>query len=187
MNMHHIKKTVLIITVFAITTNLALAQDVPVSEATVKVPGKHYSPYVGRNIPDRVLWGDTHLHTSLSPDAGLTGTTLGPDEAFRFARGEVVTSTGGLEVQLRRPHDFLVVSDHAAYLGIATMIRDGDPALLADPTGKRWYDQFRKGGQDAIDAALEVVADIGNRNARIDQSNPIFSSSARKRGSSCRR
>ncbi len=79
-----------------------LAQDAPVDKATVKVPEKHYSPYVGRNIPDRVLWGDTHLHTSLSPDAGLTGTTLGPETAFRFARGEVVTSTGGLKAQLRR-------------------------------------------------------------------------------------
>ena len=56
----------------------ALAQDVRVDKTTVRVPQKHYSPYVGRNIPDRVLWGDTHLHTSLSPDAGLTGTTLGP-------------------------------------------------------------------------------------------------------------
>jgi hypothetical protein len=89
------------------------AQDVPVDKDTVKGPEKHYSPYVGRNIPDRVYWGDTHLHTSLSPDAGLTGTTLGPNEAFRFARGEIVTSTGGLKAQLRRPHDFLVVSDHA--------------------------------------------------------------------------
>ncbi len=144
-----------------------LAQDVPVDKDTVKGPEKHYSPYVGRNIPDRVLWGDTHLHTSLSPDAGLTGTTLGPDEAFRFARGEVVTSTGGLKAQLRRPHDFLVVSDHAEYLGIALMMRDADPALLADPNGKRWYDGFRKGGQDAIKVALEVIRDIGKRDQRF--------------------
>ena len=144
-----------------------LAQDVPVDKATVKVPEKHYSPYVGRNIPDRVLWGDTHLHTSLSPDAGLTGTTLGPEAAFRFARGEVVTSTGGLKAQLRRPHDFLVVSDHAEYLGIALMLRDADPALLADPTGKRWYDGFRKGGRDALAAAIEVVGDIGRSDQRF--------------------
>ena len=145
----------------------ALAQDVPVTKDRVKGLEKHYSPYVGRNIPDRVLWGDTHLHTSFSPDAGLTGTTLGPEEAFRFARGEVVTSTGGLKAQLRRPHDFLVVSDHAEYLGLANMLRDGDPALLADPTGKRWYDQFRQGGQAALDATLEAVGDIGKRNQRI--------------------
>ena len=155
-----------ILTCSALATS-ALAQDVPVGEDAIVVPEKHYSPYVGRNIPDRVLWGDTHLHTSLSPDAGLTGTMLGPEDAFRFARGEVVTSTGGLEAQLRRPHDFLVVSDHAEYLGIALMIRNADPALLADPLGKKWYGQFRKGGQDAIDAALEVVADIGRRDQRF--------------------
>jgi hypothetical protein len=153
--------------VLSLSGGNTLAQDVPVDKDTVKGPEKHYSPYVGRNIPDRVFWGDTHLHTSLSPDAGLTGTTLGPDEAFRFARGEIVTSTGGLKAQLRRPHDFLVVSDHAEYLGIALMLRDGDPALLADPNGKRWYDQFHKGGQDALDAALEVVDDIGKRNQRF--------------------
>ncbi len=165
------KQTILLtVLVLSLSSGSTLGQDVPVSEATVSVPKKHYSPYVGRNIPDRVLWGDTHLHTSLSPDAGLTGTTLGPDEAFRFARGEVVTSTGGLKAQLRRPHDFLVVSDHAEYLGIAMMIRNADPALLANPTGKRWYDQFRKGGQDAIDAALDVVADIGKRNQRFKTS-----------------
>ena len=145
----------------------AFAQDIPVDEANIKVPEKHYSPYVGRNIPDRVLWGDTHLHTSLSPDAGLTGTTLGPEVAFRFARGEVVTSTGGLKAQLRRPHDFLVVSDHAEYLGIALMLRDADPALLADPNGKRWYDGFRKGGQDALNAALDVIGDINRSDQRF--------------------
>ncbi len=145
----------------------SFAQDVPVKKETIRVAEKHYSPYVGRNIPDRVLWGDTHLHTSFSPDAGLTGTTLGPEEAFRFARGEVVTSSGGLKAQLRRPHDFLVVSDHAEYLGLANMLREGDPALLADPAGKRWYDMFRAGGQQAIDATLEAVLDIGKRNQRF--------------------
>src|SRR3990172_4293914 len=145
----------------------ALAQDVPVTKDRVKGLEKHYSPYVGRNIPDRVLWGDTHLHTSFSPDAGLTGTTLGPEEAFRFARGEAVTSSTGVKAQPRRPHDFLVVSDHAEYLGLANMLRDGDPALLADPAGRRWYDMFRAGGQAALDATLEAVSDIGKSNQRF--------------------
>jgi hypothetical protein len=165
---YEIKRFTILVAFMAIALGgAAFAQDVPVDEATVKVPEKHYSPYVGRNIPDRVLWGDTHLHTSLSPDAGLTGTALGPEAAFRFARGEVVTSTGGLKAQLRRPHDFLVVSDHAEYLGIALMLRDADPALLADPNGKRWYDGFRKGGQDALNAALEVIGDINRSDQRF--------------------
>ncbi len=48
--------------------------------------GKVYSPYAKRGIPERPLWGDTHLHTSLSMDAGLFGNRLSPSEAYRFAR-----------------------------------------------------------------------------------------------------
>ncbi|MCZ6773194.1 MAG: DUF3604 domain-containing protein, partial [Proteobacteria bacterium] len=54
-----------------------------------------YSPFIDRNIADRVFWGDTHLHTSYSADAGFFGNTLDPEKAYRFARGEeVVSSTG---------------------------------------------------------------------------------------------
>ena len=60
------------------------------------------------------------LHTRNSPDAGFLGNTLGVDEAYRFARGEEVTSSGGLRAKLLRPLDFLVVADHAEYYGIAT-------------------------------------------------------------------
>ena len=62
-----------------------------------------YSPYVGRAYPDQVFFGDTHLHTKLSPDAGLIGTTLSAADAFRFARGEKVISSSGQPVQLIRP------------------------------------------------------------------------------------
>ena len=83
---------------------------------------KVYSPYVGRAYPDRVLFGDTHFHTNLSFDAGLVGTTLGVNEGYRFARGEKVISNSGLPVQLIRPLDFLVITDHAELIGLAPMI-----------------------------------------------------------------
>ena len=58
-------------------------------------PGKAYSPYAQRAFPSMPLWGDTHLHTGLSVDAGLFGARLGLDDAYRFARGEeVISSTG---------------------------------------------------------------------------------------------
>ena len=60
--------------------------------------------------PERVFWGDTHLHTSNSPDAFGFGNRLGPEEALRFARGEEVTSSTGIKAKLARPLDFLVVS-----------------------------------------------------------------------------
>ena len=58
-----------------------------------KQPG--YSPYAGRNYPERPYFGDEHVHTAWSVDAGGSGATLGPEEATRFARGEEVTSTSG--------------------------------------------------------------------------------------------
>ena len=102
----------------------AHAQEVQVTPAQAEKLNqveRNYSPGVGQNFPTRVYWGDTHLHTSYSTDAGMSGTTLGPEEAYRFARGEEVTSTTGLRVKLRRPLDFLVVADHAETLGLTPM------------------------------------------------------------------
>jgi hypothetical protein len=87
---------------------------VPPAEGVVK-----YSPYPKQTFPNRVYFGDTHLHTAYSTDAGMIGNRLGPDEAYRFARGETVTSSTGLETKLARPLDFLVISDHAENLGLA--------------------------------------------------------------------
>jgi hypothetical protein len=49
-----------------------------------------YSPWAGRNFPTRPLFGDTHLHTSFSMDAGAFGARLGPRDAYRFAKGEEI-------------------------------------------------------------------------------------------------
>jgi hypothetical protein len=49
-------------------------------------PKPSYSPYAGRNFPSRPFFGDTHLHTSFSMDAGAAGARLTPRDALRFAR-----------------------------------------------------------------------------------------------------
>ncbi|MEE8512165.1 MAG: DUF3604 domain-containing protein, partial [Acidiferrobacterales bacterium] len=113
---------------------------------------KVYSRYVGRAYPDRVYWGDTHLHTKLSPDAGLIGTTLGVEDAYRFARGEKIISNTGQPVQLIRPLDFLAVTDHAEYIGLAPMIRESNPVLLADPYGKWLHERFNAGQEGRFEA-----------------------------------
>jgi hypothetical protein len=109
---------------------------------------------------DRVLWGDTHLHTSYSMDAGLFGNRLPPEAAYRFARGEAVTSSTGVSAQLQEPLDFLVISDHSDNLGFFPRLVAGDPQFLANETGKRWYDMAQAGGQEAVKAALELVDHI---------------------------
>ncbi|KPK09118.1 MAG: hypothetical protein AMS20_01005 [Gemmatimonas sp. SG8_28] len=118
---------------------------------------KHYSPYAGRNFPTAVYWGDTHLHTGMSMDAGAFGARLTPADAYRFALGEELTSSTGLQVKLSRPLDFLVVADHSDNMGFFPRLYGGDPDMLADSTGKRWYSMIQEGGQTAVQVAVEVI------------------------------
>lgn len=92
----------------------------------------HFSPYAGRKFPNRPLWGDTHLHTSNSLDARAFGVTLDPAQAFRFARGEEITTSHGLKVRLSRPLDWLAVTDHSDGMGAMNEIIDGNIALMRD-------------------------------------------------------
>jgi Protein of unknown function (DUF3604) len=95
-----------------------------------------YSPYPEVTYPNRVYFGDTHLHTSYSADAGMIGNTLGPEEAYRFAKGETVKSSTGVTARLARPLDFMVVADHAENLGLAPLLMAKDPGLMATGFGK---------------------------------------------------
>ncbi len=119
--------------------------------------GKAYSPYALRSFPERPLWGDSHLHTMLSLDAGLGGNRLPPREAYRFARGEEVTSSTGQPVRLARPLDWLVIADHSDGLGFAGDIIRGSPELLAYEQGARWAKGFAEGGQAAALATLDLI------------------------------
>ena len=92
-----------------------------------------------------MFWGDTHVHTSYSTDAGMLGNRLGPDEAYRFARGEVVVSSTGVRARLVRPLDFLVVADHSENLGLAPMIVESNPDLLRTDFGRRIHGLVKSG------------------------------------------
>ncbi|WP_457091736.1 DUF3604 domain-containing protein [Microvirga sp. P5_D2] len=136
----------------------AWAQDVgsPSKEEIEKaLPKPPYSPYANRDFPTRPFFGDTHLHTSFSFDAGAFGARLGPKEAYRFARGEQLTASSGQPVKLSRPLDFLVVADHSDNMGFFPDLLAGKPELLADPTGRRWYDLIQSGR--GAEAAIEII------------------------------
>ena len=123
----------------------AFAQDVEVDPKHITLGKVEYSPYLDRGYPDRVYFGDTHLHTAYSTDAGMLGCRLGPEEAYRFARGEEVTSSTGVRVRLQRPLDFLVVADHAENLGLAPMIAESNPDLLKTEFGRLVHDLVKSG------------------------------------------
>ena len=137
----------------------AFAQDaVPTKDDVARAHDtQEFSPYAGRSFPTRVLFGDTHQHTAISVDAG-TMNRLGQEEAYRFARGEEVTSTGGLRAKLSRPLDWLVISDHAEMYGLMPQLLAGDPDILATEEGKRWYDALTSGDKEKMFAtAMEIV------------------------------
>lgn len=120
-----------------------------------------YSPYPAQDFPDRVYFGDTHLHTSYSADAGMAGAIVGPEEAYRLARGEQITSNTGLPVKLQRPLDFLVIADHAENLGLAPMIARSDPALLANAWGKEVHDLVKSGqGPTAFNLWIAAMQEL---------------------------
>ncbi|MBC8010073.1 MAG: DUF3604 domain-containing protein [Burkholderiales bacterium] len=119
-------------------------------------PKRPYSPYADRHIPTRPFFGDTHLHTGFSMDAGVAGARLYPRDAYRFARGEQVTASSGQPVKLSRPLDFLVVSDHSDNMGFFPDLLAGKPYMLANPKGRQWYDLIQEGKN------AEAVFDLVN-------------------------
>jgi len=144
-----------------------------------KVPG--YSPYAGRRYPTRPLFGDEHVHTGWSGDAGMSGTTLGPEDAFRFARGEEVIATSGQPAQLSRPLDWMVITDHSDGMGVINLIREGDPEMMADPTLKRWNQMMNEGGESASAAMMELIAAQSNKRLPAPIMDPKFAKSAWER------
>ena len=164
-------------TPFAPSSSNALAVGLPPGEyelPSVKRPlplpsTTTYSPYAGQaqavpGFPQHVLWGDTHLHTVYSFDAGVSGTLLTPEASYRFARGEEVLTDGGERVQLSRPLDFLAVTDHTDQLG-------SFQTFVSDPPQDCGSDQ------DRVDGWHEAI--VGNDpEAKKDATNAIISAFA---------
>ncbi len=128
----------------------AMAQEL--QPHTIAPPDRkiEYSPYLQEDFPNQVFFGDTHLHTAYSADAGLALATTTPDDAYRFAKGEEVISSQGLPARLQRPLDFLVVADHAENLGIALALKEDNPVLDYNDWSRTLAETYAPGTIDAI-------------------------------------
>jgi len=120
----------------------------------------------------QLLWGDTHVHTSNSVDAFGFGVKLGPEEALCFARGEEVTSTGGLKAQLERPLDFLVIADHSGGLGATKALYEAPSFLIRDPTLRRWRDEMHKGPEGMQRVTAELIDRAGRNDLPATLTDP---------------
>ena len=158
----------LAVAALALAAPAALAADAVPQPGDVKPPPRTYSPFAGETYPKDVYWGDTHLHTSNSFDAGFVNFRVGVREAFEFARGDEIMANNGMQVKLVRPLDFLVVSDHAEYLGLTPALRASNPLLLATMAGRRWHDMLKTGDYEVMyQAAMEAVRSVAASDEKI--------------------
>ncbi|OUS35452.1 hypothetical protein A9Q94_12815 [Rhodobacterales bacterium 56_14_T64] len=147
-----------LITALLALSSPAVAQDgLPPDGTTHVLKGASYSPNANRGFPTKVLFGDTHVHSALSADAGGGGTTLMPRDMYRFARGEQVNSNTGQPVKLSRPFDFYMLTEHTDGMGVITDIIKGAPNIMADPQGKKFHQEFAKGGDAAKQASFDLI------------------------------
>ena len=127
------------------TSHRLLAAVCIFSISPVVMSDGNYPQHLESVFPKNVYWGDTHLHTNLSVDAYVFGNTgVGPDKAYRFARGDTVKASNGTLAKLDRPLDFLVIADHGFNLGLMDGLQSADTDLIKTDTGQRLYQQYNK-------------------------------------------
>jgi hypothetical protein len=140
----------------------APAAEIPASSdaATTQAP---VTPETG--YPERAYFGDTHVHTGWSFDAGLDGAVTSPEDAFRLASGAEVTSNSGQMVKLQRPLDWMVITDHSDGMGTINEVQSGNPEMIADPFLNTLYEAMKGNDSKARGAAvLEVINRQSNGN-----------------------
>ncbi len=147
----------------AVLSSPVRAQEMPAYEVdrsmlSEKYKGRSYSPYAQRDFPNELLWGDSHLHTGISFDAGTAGAILLPEDAYQFARGDEVVSSYGIPVRLSRPLDWLAVTDHTDNMGFIVDLIAGSPDIMATPQGKDWHDRLSKATkEEKAEIAYEII------------------------------
>ncbi len=110
--------------------------------------------------PTRAYFGDTHVHTGWSADAGLDGAVLTPEDAFRFARGDAVKSNTGQTAKLAKPLDWMVITDHSDGMGTISEITGRNPEMMADPVIRDLADALASGDPERAHKAVRSVIDM---------------------------
>ncbi|MFK8048350.1 MAG: DUF3604 domain-containing protein [Halioglobus sp.] len=127
------------------------------------VCAQEYSPPLNESTKTNVYWGDLHVHSNYSPDSFAFGNSrLNPLDSLKFAQGMKVTANNGMDVQLRRPLDFLLVADHAEFIGVFPMLLNRDPVFLETDLGRQWSSLLDKAGGDVGVIINEWLARLSN-------------------------
>lgn len=143
-------------------------------DSRVEIPAQQPLEAQPYNPLKNVYWGDVHVHTVASFDAVLFGTTLTVEDAYRFAKGQKLRSSGGELMQLSRPLDFVAITDHAESFGLRTRCDDDGLTLVErvncwvmETPNVLIFSFFRnRGGGQGEGPDLEAPAGVYQRKAR---------------------
>ncbi len=145
------------ITALSIIASTLLISSVNATEVKKE---KHY--ILPSQNATNVYFGDAHVHTSMSLDAAAWGSTITPEDAYRYARGEELTSFKRWKTKLTRPLDWLVIADHSDGYNFTNMVAKGDPIIVKEKLGKRWHELLKTGGEkERRIVADEIVKGFG--------------------------
>ena len=108
---------------------------------------------VSGEYPNDAYFGDTHVHTGWSADAGFDGAVKTPVEAYRLASGEEIIANSGIKVKLNRPYDWFMVTDHSDAMGVINKVVEGNEEMLKDDTVRGWSEALNSGDEAAASAA----------------------------------
>ena len=121
--------------ILALTSNFLLASQ---NQSYINEDREPCNVFVPNKIP---LFGDLHVHTTLSLDANTQGTLNTPDDAYRYAKGQKLflqpynqDKSSSRSSKLRQALDFAAVTDHAELLG--------EVRLCLDPLSSK-YNSFQ--------------------------------------------
>lgn len=116
---------------------------------------------VSTNPLREAYFGNLHVHTAWSFDAYINGAIAGPDDAYRWAKGEAIPGGKGTpDLKILRPLDWYSVGDHAEYLGALPLMADPD-----SPVSKHSLAAAISGDDPAASFAAytEILDGISNR------------------------
>ncbi|HNP36081.1 MAG TPA: DUF3604 domain-containing protein [Woeseiaceae bacterium] len=127
------------------TTHPPTVQTTPAPEQTLQSKAT--------DVPRNAYFGDTHVHTGWSADAGMDGAILSPEDAYKFAMGEKIKSNTGMDAQIGRAYDWFMITDHSDGMGVINEVIAGNPEMMKDETLKRWSEALNSGDEKRAAAA----------------------------------
>ena len=118
---------------------LGCSNDTVVIEDYSQIEESEISKTESYNQYRNVYFGDTHIHTTFSFDAYILGNMNTPDEAYRYAKGEGMKNSFGIDMKIREPLDFYAVTDHGFWMGVVDEWADTTTELSKHPLAKPYH------------------------------------------------